>query len=176
MHPAQAAQLSGTGYVVFRRFLEAPLELGTALDALVRDARALEQRLGTLMPGRALELLSSSYTSAAETRASHLEAGDVLLGTCLCLDACSAANGRLFGWKGSHTVAGKPRQADYVRQDDYTRDLAIALVNARLAPHFIDLEAGDLLVWAGGFVHGEAPAAAPSAPRRSLVFHFGGAR
>jgi hypothetical protein len=171
-HPSHAAQLAEAGYVVVRGFLEAPFEPGSALDARMRNAN-LEQQLGAFTPGIALELLRSRYTATAAARASQLDAAEVRLGACLALDACGPASGRVFGWKGSHLVAAKPRAADYVRPDDFARDLAIALVNARLSPQFIELGAGDLLVWAGGFVHGEAPASLPAAPRRTLVLQYG---
>jgi Phytanoyl-CoA dioxygenase (PhyH) len=159
-----------------------------ALSAELRrlvDACGFEDALAQLLPdGARVDLLQSLYFPFSSSQASHSDKflvsppaapyrRETLCGVWMALDGSSRENGALFGWSGSQKVPGKPLPSTYRQHGDYSRDLAVMMINHGLLPHFVNVEAGDAIVWASDFVHGDAHPLVPDRMRRALVLHYG---
>jgi phytanoyl-CoA dioxygenase PhyH len=145
---------------------------------------AFETYLAPFMGAKRADFLQSLYFPFSSQQASHSDKflvsppanpynRETLIGVWLALDPTTRLNGPLFGWTGSQKVAPKPFFGDYKRYGDYSRDLAVTMANAGLTPHFIYVEAGDVVLWASDFVHGGAKPLKSDVTRRALVLHYG---
>ncbi|APV50831.1 hypothetical protein BWI17_14725 [Betaproteobacteria bacterium GR16-43] len=173
-------------------FLRIPAFLG------MRNVHVASQRVRKLIAGHGFEaylaelapdagqreLLQSAFVPFSMQHASHSDQflvhppaaahrRESLAGVALALDGMSKENGALFGWPGSQWVSPKPLPADYEAYADYTRDMAVTMLNAGLHPHFIEAAPGDVIVWAGDFVHGSAKPLVPGVARHALMLHYG---
>jgi Phytanoyl-CoA dioxygenase (PhyH) len=131
-----------------------------------------------------VDLLQSLYFPFSSNQASHSDKflvsppsvpyrRETLFGVWFALDGTTQVNGALFGWTGSHKVPDKPLLSDYTGYGDYSRDLAVMMVNHGIQPHFIYAEPGDVVLWASDFVHGGARPLSAEVTRRALVLHYG---
>jgi hypothetical protein len=149
------------------------------------DECHFEEYLAAYLPAtKRVDLLQSLYFPFSSNQASHSDKflvsppsvpyrRETLFGVWFALDGTTRVNGPLFGWTGSHKVAGKPFFEDYAKYGDYSRDLAVTMVNHGLRPHFVYVDPGDVVLWASDFVHGGARPLASNVTRRALVLHYG---
>ncbi len=158
--------------------------LSPELRGLV-DACGFEDALAQLLPdGARVDLLQSLYFPFSSNQASHSDnflvsppaapcRRETLCGVWMALDGSSRENGALFGWSGSQKVPDKPLLSSYRRYGDYSRDLAVMMINHGLRPHFVYAQPGDVVVRSNDFVHGAAHPLVPQMTRRALVLHYG---
>lgn len=131
---------------------------------------------------------SLNFTLGSEQRAHsdsiHMttEPQGYLIATWIALEDCTAENGPLFYYPGSHRLP-------YVTTEDYNSGNTALTIgehsNRRYEDHIAQLIAahnleprpflakrGDVLIWHANLLHGGSPIARPGATRKSMVCHY----
>jgi ectoine hydroxylase-related dioxygenase (phytanoyl-CoA dioxygenase family) len=172
-----------TGRKIFNLWEKSPL----ARDHFFKEPGLL--RLLSLLLGKSvIPFQSLNFTLGSEQRAHsdsiHMttEPPGYLIATWIALEDCTADNGPLFYYPGSHRM-------DYITTEHYDSGntaltigsdsnkryedkIAEVIENKRLEPQLFLAKRGDVLIWHANLLHGGSPIRKPGATRKSMVCHY----
>jgi len=148
----------------------------------------LARLLSFLLGKKVIPFQSLNFTLGSEQRAHsdsiHMttEPPGYLVATWIALEDCTAENGPLFYYPGSHRLP-------YVMTGDYDSGNTAFTIGEHNNRHYEDkieqiiqekglqkqlflARRGDVLIWHANLLHGGSPIAKPGATRRSMVCHY----